>query len=359
MLRELAPLSAIGPVTLREVRDVLTPRLSTLTHEPPRRRHGRVFVGTPARRPRSIVPHRVRARSCRANVPAAHPRRCAPARHPARGRRQRACDPAATSGRRTIAVDARGRRRIGAPVCVVSTGRAERIAPARAVVLRARHRASDRGAHSTGSDADGARVRSGRRRARWPAPQVAGTAIDDFEHDLATMKALLRNTSDSVKGRARYLYELSPELQRSLTSRWLRWHSKVGSRRRHRAIDRCDTRRAGRAAPRRAALFVDRAAALFGVPVSIPDGGDLSPRAARSAGAAPENGSAHARRPVPPDAGRRASPIAGRWPAAAVARHAAATRSSASPPRSARCTIVNTTASARRSIASGRTRSRR
>jgi ATP-dependent helicase/nuclease subunit B len=48
MLRELAPLSAIGPVSLREVRDVLTPRLSTLTHEPPRRRHGRVFVGTPA-----------------------------------------------------------------------------------------------------------------------------------------------------------------------------------------------------------------------------------------------------------------------------------------------------------------------
>ena len=35
VLRELAPLSAIGPVRLREVRDVLTPRLSTLTHEPP------------------------------------------------------------------------------------------------------------------------------------------------------------------------------------------------------------------------------------------------------------------------------------------------------------------------------------
>jgi len=55
MLRELAPLAAIGPVTLREVRDVLTPRLSTLTHEPPRRRHGRVFIGTPgAARARSF-----------------------------------------------------------------------------------------------------------------------------------------------------------------------------------------------------------------------------------------------------------------------------------------------------------------
>ena len=40
--------AAIGPVSLREVREVLSPRLLTLTHEPPRRRHGRVFVGTPA-----------------------------------------------------------------------------------------------------------------------------------------------------------------------------------------------------------------------------------------------------------------------------------------------------------------------
>jgi ATP-dependent helicase/nuclease subunit B len=27
-----------------------------------------------------------------------------------------------------------------------------------------------------------------------------------------------------VKGRARYLYEFSPTLQRSLTARWMRWH---------------------------------------------------------------------------------------------------------------------------------------
>ena len=44
---ELGPLADVGPVALREVREVLTPRLLTLTHEPPRRRHGRVFVGTP------------------------------------------------------------------------------------------------------------------------------------------------------------------------------------------------------------------------------------------------------------------------------------------------------------------------
>ena len=59
-----------------------------------------------------------------------------------------------------------------------------------------------------------------------PAPQDPGTAIDDFEHDLSTLGALLATKSDRAKGRARYLYELSPELQRSLTSRWLRWHRK-------------------------------------------------------------------------------------------------------------------------------------
>jgi hypothetical protein len=47
VLAEMAPLGAVGPVRLREVRDVLTPRLLTLTHEPRRRRQGQVFIGTP------------------------------------------------------------------------------------------------------------------------------------------------------------------------------------------------------------------------------------------------------------------------------------------------------------------------
>ena len=58
----------------------------------------------------------------------------------------------------------------------------------------------------------------------WPAPREAADAIDDFEHDLATMGRLLAGGADSARGRARYLYEISPELQRSLTSRWHRHH---------------------------------------------------------------------------------------------------------------------------------------
>ena len=36
----------------------------------------------------------------------------------------------------------------------------------------------------------------------WPAPSDAAVAIDEFEHDLATMRGLLGNRSDTARGRA-------------------------------------------------------------------------------------------------------------------------------------------------------------
>ena len=226
VLRELAPLSAIGPVSLHEVRDVLTPRLSTLTHEPPRRRHGRVFIGTP---------HAARARSFRvAFVPGLAERM-----FPQRIRedallpdhRRESIDAAlATQTRRaaeerlqlTLAVGAASERLyVSYPRVELNESRQRvpsfyvldiaraiegHIPPASALAARA-------------SEAGGATL-------AWPAPLVPDTAIDDFEHDLSNMAALLRNTTESARGRARYLYELSPELQRSLSSRWLRWHRK-------------------------------------------------------------------------------------------------------------------------------------
>jgi hypothetical protein len=226
MLRELAPLSAIGPVALREVRDVLTPRLSTLTHEPPRRRHGRVFVGTPGAargRPFRVVfvpglaermfPQRIREDALLPDT-----------------RREAADSALATQNNRaaderlqlTLAVGAASERLyVSYPRVELNESRQRvpsfyvldiaraiegHIPPAATLTTRA-------------SEAGGATL-------AWPAPSVAATAIDDFEHDLATMFALLHNPSDRVKGRARYLYELSPELQRSLSSRWLRWNKK-------------------------------------------------------------------------------------------------------------------------------------
>ena len=46
-LADLRPMADVGPVTLEEARDVLHDRLVTLDREPPARRYGRLFVGTP------------------------------------------------------------------------------------------------------------------------------------------------------------------------------------------------------------------------------------------------------------------------------------------------------------------------
>ena len=226
MLRELAPLSAIGPVSLREVRDVLTPRLTTLTHEPPRRRHGRVFIGTPgAARGRCfrvvfvpglaerMFPQKIREDSLLPD----HRRAAADAGLATQQRRA-----ADERLQLTLAVGAAAEKLyVSFPRIELNESRPRvpsfyvldliraiegRIPPAQGIV-------------------ESALVAGGAALAR-PAPHDPATAIDDFEHDLSTMAALLASNADNVKGRARYLYELSPELQRSLTSRWLRWHRK-------------------------------------------------------------------------------------------------------------------------------------
>jgi ATP-dependent helicase/nuclease subunit B len=226
VLRELAPLSSIGPVSLREVRDVLTPRLSTLTHEPPRRREGRVFVGTPAAaRGRSFkvvfVPglaERMFPQKIREDALLPDHRREAidaalatQSRRAADERLQLVLAVGAASDRLYVSyprVELNESRQRVPSFYVLDIARAieGRIPPASELAARA-------------SLNGGATL-------AWPAPLVPETAVDDFEHDLSTMAALLRNTSESVKGRGRYLYELSPELQRSLSSRWLRWHRK-------------------------------------------------------------------------------------------------------------------------------------
>ena len=196
-----------------------------------------------------------------------------------------------------------------------STNRASACRPSTSSTSSAPSRAAFRPRRASAT----ARSQAGGSRLAWPAPLDPATAIDDFEHDLSMMGALLDQNAESVKGRARYLYELSPELKRSLSSRWLRWHRRQwdpadGIVR----IDRHDPRRARRPTAGRAAVLADRAAAVCGVPVSIPDGGGVSAGAARSAGAAAEDGSADARRSVPSDASRRAAAFAVRRPVAAL-----------------------------------------
>src|SRR5204863_8864947 len=60
----------------------------------------------------------------------------------------------------------------------------------------------------------------------WPAPKDAAQAIDDLEHDLASLKPLLESRDPaSVRGHAHYLLQLNDALRRSVISRWARGRS--------------------------------------------------------------------------------------------------------------------------------------
>lgn len=227
VLQEIAPLSAIGPVSLREVRDVLAPRLGTLTHEPPRHRFGRVFVGTP---------HAARGRSFRVVFVPGLAERVFPQRIREDAllldeRREAISSGLALQSHRasderlqlSLAVGA-ARERLYLSYPRVELNESRPRVPSFYVldIVRAIEGAIPPSARI----ADRAFLEGGSRLA-WPAPDDPTRAIDAFEHDLATIGRLLASQDPSeVKGRARYLYELSPELQRSLTSRWIRWHRK-------------------------------------------------------------------------------------------------------------------------------------
>ena len=80
VLADLRPMADVGPIDLDEARRVLADRLLTLESEPPARRFGRVFVGTPQQARGRSVPRGVRARAGRADVSAEAARGSAAAR---------------------------------------------------------------------------------------------------------------------------------------------------------------------------------------------------------------------------------------------------------------------------------------
>ena len=226
VLQELAPLADVGPVTLAEVREVLSPRLLTLTREPPRRRHGRVFVGVPAAaRGRTfrvvfvpglaerVFPQRLREDALLLDERRAH------VKVPLPTQRQRAD---AEKLQLRLAVGAASERvHLSWPRVELQESR-QRVPSfyvldvARAVEGRIPPYATIR---DRAFAAGGATL-------AWPAPDAPDDAIDEFEHDLAMLHQLLRGDRTAAKGRGRYLYELSPHLQRSLTGRWARWQNR-------------------------------------------------------------------------------------------------------------------------------------
>ena len=223
VLGELAPLGSVGPVRLSEVREVLAPRLRTLTHEPPRRRQGKVFVGScSAARGRRfrvvfvpglaerVFPQRLREDALLLDA------------------RRDELD-ADLAVRQTRADEERLQLRLAVGAAIervyISYPRVElRESRARVpsfYVLDAVRAITGRVPNYSQVAADA--NRAGAASLAWPAPPSPEDAIDDFEHDLAVLRPLFAEREPkSVEGRARYLVDLNPALRRSVTERWLR-----------------------------------------------------------------------------------------------------------------------------------------
>ncbi|MEZ5419707.1 MAG: PD-(D/E)XK nuclease family protein [Vicinamibacterales bacterium] len=226
VLAEMAPLGAVGPVPLREVRDVLTPRLLTLTHEPPRRRHGRVFVGTP---------HAARGRVFRVVFVPGLAERIFP---------QRLREDALLLDRRRAALDRSlpvadtraDDERLQLRLAVGASSERAYLSYPRLELAESRPRVPSFYVLDVLRATTGAIPRyrtvaehafaEGQASLAWPAPPDPAVAIDDMEHDLAVLLPLLRAPASETaahEGRARYLLELNACLRRSVVERWSRW----------------------------------------------------------------------------------------------------------------------------------------
>ena len=224
ILDELSALDAIGPVPLEEARDVLSERLRSREELPRGSRYGRVFVGTP---------HQARGRTFAVVFVPALAERLFPQKP-----RE---DP--------MLLDEEMRKPLGAGLAVQEDrAKSERLL-LRLAVGAATHRLW---LSYPRLDVSGARPRvpsfyvldviravtgkipnhevlqrdaaaAGGAKLDWPAPGIAAAAIDDVEHDLATLRELMGAAdAAAVRGQANYLLGLNASLRRSVSRRWAR-----------------------------------------------------------------------------------------------------------------------------------------
>ena len=220
VLAALRPLEVIGPVALGEVRDVLASELTTLAERPPADRYGRVFVGTI---------EQARGRSFGVVFLPGLAERIFPQKP-----RE---DPILLDALRRelgdlVTQDERGRReRLLLRIAVGAARDALHLSYSRIEQTEARPRVPSFYALEVARALTGrvpepqqmerdAAAAAGARLA-WPAPDDPARAIDEVEHDLGTLRALL--ASGEARGRARYLLEMNESLARSLRTRWSRW----------------------------------------------------------------------------------------------------------------------------------------
>ena len=228
VLGELKPMGAIGPVSLEEVRDVLSERLRTIDEHPPAHRYGAVFVGSP---------HQARGRAFRVVFVPGLAERMFPQkpredpmlldkemREPLAAGLPIQEDRAKTERLLLRLAIGAATDRLWLSYPRIDVGGARPRVPSFYVldIMRAitghipNHEALQRRALVEG----GAKL-------DWPAPARPRDAVDDVEHDLATLRDLIDAPNPAaVRGHAHYLLRLNDSLRRSVTTRWARARSR-------------------------------------------------------------------------------------------------------------------------------------
>ena len=223
VLADLRPMAGVGPIDLAEARRVLSERLLTLESEPPSRRFGRVFVGTPQQargRAFRVVFVPGLAERMFPQKPREDPLLLDDLRRDLDGSLPRQRERLASERLllQIAASAASDRLYVSYPRIELSESRARVPSFYALDVIRAAtgrlpdHESLEESARQVGNAT-----------LAWPAPALAADAIDDQEHDLAVLRRLIDEPNrDSVKGHAHYLLKLNECLRRSVIDRWAR-----------------------------------------------------------------------------------------------------------------------------------------
>ena len=226
VLAELNPMGPVGPVGLREVRLVLSRRLTELVRLPTSRPYGRVFVA-PVEGARGLVFDVVFVPGLAEKI---FPQKVS--EDPILRDEQReiiggglATNESRISDERfalrIAAGAARQRLLLSFPRLDLELGRPRVPSFYGLEVLRAAE------GHLPGfEDLLRRAERAGEARIGWPAPPLPADAIDESEYDLAVLDQILRRPSEETTGMARYLLEANPHLARALRFRADRWRRK-------------------------------------------------------------------------------------------------------------------------------------
>jgi ATP-dependent helicase/nuclease subunit B len=226
VLAELRALGPIGPVGLDEVRDVLAEELATVAERPPAVRYGRVFVGTL---------EQARGRAFEIVFVPGLAERMFPQKPREDPILLDALRRELDAGLRTQGDRAQHERLLLRLAAGAATRRLY-FSYSRIELAEARLRVPSfyamevqralAGRIPDPQTLERQATEAGGARLAWPAPDDPARAVDEVEHDLASLHVLLRRPTAEVKGRARYLLELNDRLARSLRARWARWRSR-------------------------------------------------------------------------------------------------------------------------------------